>query len=413
MPARKSKFEQEVIVGLDIGTSKITCCIAEVQENEALKVIGLGQEHSSGLKRGVVVNIDETVSAIQKSVEAAQEASGYSVRSVYASLSGRHIRSFNSHGIVAINGGEVTAHDIDRVIDAAKAVAIPADQKIIHILPQEFIVDRQGGIVDPVGMSGVRLECKVHVITGSNTALQNVDKCIRQCGLVPLDIIVNHLADACSVLNQDEKDLGVCLVNIGAGASDISVFSQGAIQYTSVISVAGDQVDNDIAIAFRTPARMAEAIKMKHGGVMPNPKQGQEAIDIVGVADRPSRQITHSALTQVIQPRYEELLALIKMELQQSGYFDALTSGIVFTGGGAQIQALERLAGHLFNMPIRIGMPIDVEGLAERNQDPALATVIGLILYGYQSDHQSGVVSNKGSNQSVFGKLKHWIQENL
>lgn len=310
------KTDKKLIVGLDIGTSKVCAVVGEVSEAHGVEVIGIGIHPSRGLKKGVVVNIESTVQSIQRAVEEAELMAGCQINSVYAGIAGNHIRSLNSHGIVAIRDKEVTASDVDRVIDAARAVAIPADQKIIHILPQEFIIDNQEGIKEPVGMSGVRLEAKVHMVTGAVSAAQNIIKCVRRCGLEVDDIILQQLASSYSVLLDDEKELGVCLVDIGGGTTDIAVFTEGAIRHTAVIPIAGDQVTNDIAVALRTPTQNAEEIKIKYACALAQLATAEESIEVPSVGERPPRRLARQTLAEVVEPRYEELLSLVQAELR-------------------------------------------------------------------------------------------------
>lgn len=406
------KVEKDCIVAVDIGTSKIACLIGEIAEDKSINVVGLGQYPSTGLKRGVVVNIESTVESIQKAVEQAEEMADFPINSVYAGIAGSHIRSFNSHGIVAISDREVTHSDVDRVIDAARAVAIPADQKILHILPQEFIIDHQDGIREPVGMSGVRLEAKVHIVTGAVSSAQNIDKCIRQCGLTPLDITLEQLASSYAVLNDDEKELGVCLVDIGGGTTDVAVFTDGAIRHTAVIPIAGDQVSNDIAIAFRTPTRHAEQVKIHHASCLVEQACPEKIVEISGVADRPAKQVTEASLAQVVQPRYEELFNLVKAELRKSGFEELIPSGIVLTGGASKVKHALDLAEGIFNMPVRLGAPNQVKGLSEVIENPSYATSVGLLQYGV---HQSYDVApeRKKNAKSMFSRMKGWFQGNM
>jgi cell division protein FtsA len=409
----KKSMARECVVAVDIGTSKIVCLVGEIDQTNELKIVGFGQHPSKGLKRGVVVNIEATVLSIQKAVEQAEKMADYPIRSVYTGIAGGHIRSFNSHGIVAIGSNEVSQADLDRVIDAARAVAIPADQKILHILPQEFIIDQQDGIKEPIGMSGVRLEAKVHLVTGAVSSAQNIDKCIRQCGLFPLDIIIEQLASSYSVLNDDEKELGVCVVDIGGGTTDIAVFTNGAIRHTAVIPIAGDQVTNDIAIAFRTPTRFAESVKINHGSAVMHRASSERVIEISGVADRPAKQINEAALAQVIQPRYEELFSLVRAELRKSGFDDLIPSGIVLTGGASKVKHLTELAESTFGTQVRIGAPTQVAGLPEIVENPCYATAIGLLMHGLQQDDHTPVTRTAKPGKSVLSKMKCWLQGNL
>lgn len=411
MPAKK-KTNVDHIVGIDIGTSKIVCVVAQVDQEGKFTVMGVGEYPSLGLKRGVVVNIEATVESIQKAVEQAEDMAKYPIKSVYAGIAGSHIRSFNSHGIVAISASEVIHTDVDRVIDAARAVAIPADQKILHILPQEFTIDQQDGIKEPIGMSGVRLEAKVHIVTGAVSSSQNIEKCIRQCGLMPMDIILEQLASSYAVLNDDEKELGVCMIDIGGGTTDVAIFTNGAIRHTSVIPIAGDQVTNDIAIAFRTPTRNAENIKVEHGNCCMETASAENTFEVRGVADRSTKKITEMSLAQIIQPRYEELFGLVKGEIRRSGFEDLIPSGIVLTGGAAKVKGIVELAEQVFQMPVKIGAPEDIGGEANVVGDPSFSTAIGLLRYGHKQDTNVSVRQHK-SNRSMFVKMKNWFQGNM
>ncbi|MBT5098557.1 MAG: cell division protein FtsA, partial [Proteobacteria bacterium] len=323
------RSEQGMIVGLDIGTSKVVAIVGEITEEGEIEIIGIGSHQSRGLKKGVVVNIESTVQSIQRAVEEAELMAGCQIHSVYAGIAGSHIRSMNSHGIVAIKDREVVQSDVDRVIDAARAVAIPADQKVLHVIPQEFVIDEQEGIREPIGMSGVRLEAKVHLITGAESSAQNIVKCIQRCGLQTDDIILEQLASSYAVLTEDEKDLGVCLVDIGGGTTDIAVFAEGAIKHTAVIPIAGDQVTNDIAVAMRTPTQYAEEIKTKYACALRQLTNPDEVIEVPSVGDRPPRKLARQTLAEVVEPRYEELMSLILAELRRSGYENLIAAGVV------------------------------------------------------------------------------------
>ena len=352
MLSRKTK--NDIFIGLDVGTTKVVALVGAVDDRGSLEIIGIGSHASSGLKRGMVVNIDATVDSIKRAIEEAELMAGCKINSAYIGISGSHIRSLNSHGIVAIHGHEVEQSDIDRVIDAAKAVAIPADQKIIHILPQEFIVDSQEGIFEPIGMSGVRLESKVHIVTGSVTSVHNMTKCVEQCGIKVDDVILQQLASSYAVLNEDEKELGVCMIDIGGGTTDIAVFTNSAIRHTAVIPIAGNQVTNDISIALRTPKKNAEKIKIKYGCAL-SKLALDEAIEILGVHE--SNSLNRKVLADVIEARYTELFALVSSELRKSNFEDLITSGIVITGGASKVDGLLDLAKTVFKMPVRLGVP--------------------------------------------------------
>jgi cell division protein FtsA len=408
------RTDKNLIVGLDIGTSKVVAIVGEIGPDGQIEIIGLGSSRSRGLKKGVVVNIDSTVQSIQRAVEEAELMAGCEIHSVYAGIAGSHIRALNSHGIVAIRDSEVSAGDIDRVIDAARAVAIPADQKILHILPQEFVIDHQEGVKEPIGMSGVRLEAKVHIVTGAVSAAQNIVKCVRRCGLEVDDIILQQLASSHAVLTDDEKDLGVCLVDIGGGTTDIAVFTDGAIHHTAVIPIAGDQVTNDIAVALRTPTQHAEDIKVRYACALTQLANPDETIEVPSVGDRPPRRLARQTLAEVVQPRYEELFSLIQAELRRSGFEDLIVAGIVLTGGSSKMEGVVELAEEVFHMPVRVGMPQHVSGLADVVRNPIYATGVGLLLFGRRQS-SSGVPTTRvdGGLSGIWERMKNWFQGNF
>ena len=349
------RSERNLLVGLDIGTSKVEALGCELTADNTVEIIGIGSHPSRGLKKGVVVDIERTVQSIQRAVEEAELMAGCEIHSVYAGIAGSHIRSLNSHGIVAIKDKEVAADDVERVIDAARAVAIPADQKLLHVLPQEFIIDNQEGIREPVGMSGVRLEAKVHLVTGAVSAAQNIIKCVERCGLTVDDIILEQLASSYAVLIEDEKELGVCLVDIGGGTTDIAVFTEGAIRHTAVIPIAGDQVTNDIAVALRTPTQYAEEIKLKYACALTQLASIEETIEVPSVGDRPARRLARQTLAEVVEPRYEELFTLIQSELRRSGFEDLCAAGVVLTGGSSKMEGAGEFAEERFHKTGRCG----------------------------------------------------------
>ena len=408
------KSDRKMIVGLDIGTSKVVAIVGELTLDDDVEIIGLGSSRSRGLKKGVVVNIESTVHSIQRAVEEAELMAGCNIHSVFAGIAGSHIRSLNSNGIVAIRDNEVTPGDVDRVIDAASAVAIPADQKILHILPQEFVIDSQEGVKEPVGMSGVRLEVKVHMVTGAVSAAQNIIKCVRRCGLEVDDIILEQLAASYAVLTEDEKDLGVCLVDIGGGTTDIAIFLDGAIQHTAVIPIAGDQVTNDIAIALRTPTQHAEDIKVQYACALTQLANPEETIEVPSVGNRASRRLARQTLAEVVEPRYEELFTLVQAELRRSGFEDIIAAGVVLTGGSSKMEGVSELAEEIFHMPVRIGVPQFVTGLSDVVRNPIYSTGVGLLLFGRKhiNEHLSPVHMNKGFKQ-VFERMKSWFQGNF
>jgi cell division protein FtsA len=402
--------QNQMIVGLDIGTSKVVAIVGEINPEGRLEIVGLGSHGSKGLKKGVVVNIDSTVQSIQRAIEEAELMAGCQIQSVFAGIAGNHIRSMGSHGIVAIRDREVFQPDIDRVIDAAQAVAIPADQKILHILPQEFIIDSQEGVKEPLGMSGVRLEAKVHLVTCAVNAAQNIEKCIKQCGLGVDDIILEQLASSYSVLTEDEKDLGVCLVDIGGGTSDIAIFTEGAIKHTAVIPIAGDQVTNDIAMALRTPTQNAEEIKIKYACALASLAGENETIKVPGVGEREDRSLSRQALAEVVEPRYEELFTLIQAELRRSGFEELIAAGIVLTGGTSKMEGVVELAEEIFHMPVSIGKPKNVSGLSDIVRNPIYATAVGLLQYGASQGVGSGQSrSMMVDGDSFWTKAKQWL----
>jgi cell division protein FtsA len=408
------KGEKNLIVGLDIGTSKVVAIVGEIKPDDAIEIIGIGSHPSRGLKKGVVVNIESTVQSIQRAVEEAELMAGCEIHSVYAGIAGNHIRSLNSHGIVAIKDREVTHSDVDRVIDAARAVAIPADQKILHILPQEFIIDEQDGIREPVGMSGVRLEARVHMVTGAVSAAHNIVKCVRRCGLEVDDLILEQLSSSYAVLSEDEKELGVCLVDIGGGTTDIAVFTEGSIRHTAVIPIAGDQVTNDIAVALRTPTQHAEDIKMKYACALTQLASVEETIEVPSIGDRPSRRLSRQTLAEVVEPRYEELLTLVQGELRRSGFEDLIAGGVVLTGGSSKMEGLIELAEEVFHMPVRLGVPQYVTGLVDVVRNPIYATGVGLLLFGHKNRSQrSKELPAGGGMKAVWDQMKSWFQGNF
>ncbi len=405
------KPDQNLIVALDVGTSKIAALVGQVSEDSQIEVIGFGSHPSHGLKRGVVVNIESTVQSMQKAIEEAELMAGCRIQSAYTGIAGSHIRSLNSHGIVAIRDREVNQSDVDRVIDAAKALAIPADQKILHIIPQEFIIDAQEGVREPVGMSGVRLEAKVHIVTGAVSAAQNISKCVRRCGLEVSDIVLEQLASSHSVLTEDEKELGVCMIDMGGGTTDIAIFTEGSIRHTAVIPIAGDHVTSDIAVALRTPMQSAEQIKIKYASVSSDLSDNQEHIQIANVTHWPSKQIQKQELKMVVKARYEELFALVLAELRRSGFENLISAGIVLTGGASKVQGCLELAEKIFQMPARLGVPQNVRGLVDVRDNPAYATGVGLLLYGHQQicGFSTGFDLDR-SEAGLWTRMRKWFQ---
>src|SRR6204780_1159227 len=407
------KADKNVIVGLDIGTSKVVALVGEITADGAIEVIGLGSQPSRGLKKGVVVNIESTVQSIQRAIEEAELMAGCEINSVYAGIAGSHVRSLNSHGVVAIRDREVTHGDVEHVIDAAKAVAIPADQRILHVLPQEFIIDGQEGIRDPIGMSGVRLEAKVHIVTGADSAAQNIIKCVQRCGLVVEDVVLEQLASSYAVLTEDEKELGVCLVDVGGGTTDIAVFGNGAIRHTAVIPIAGDQVTNDIAVSMRTPTQYAEDIKIRYACALSQLANPDESIEVPSVGDRPARRLARQTLAEIIEPRYEELFGLVREELRRSGFEELIAAGIVLTGGSAKMEGAIELAEEVFHVPVRLGMPQQVQGLSDVVRNPIYSTAMGLLLYARDNVLPGRKSRGLSSAHGAFERMRSWFQGNF
>ncbi|WP_185268738.1 cell division protein FtsA [Halopseudomonas xiamenensis] len=408
-----SKQGSRMIVGLDIGTSKVVALVGEIGADGELEIVGIGSHPSRGMKKGVVVNIESTVQSIQRAIEEAELMAGCQIHSVFAGIAGNHIRSMNSHGIVAIREGEVVHADIERVLDAAQAVAIPADQKVLHILPQEYVIDNQEGVREPRGMSGVRLEAKVHLVTCAMNAVQNIEKCIRRCGLEVEDVILEQLASSYSVLTEDEKELGVCMVDVGGGTTDIAIFTEGAIRHTAVIPIAGDQVTNDIAMALRTPTQHAEEIKIRYACALAKLAGPEETIKVPSVGERPPRDLSRQALAEVVEPRYDELFTLIQAELRRSGYEDMIPAGIVLTGGTAKMEGAVELAEEIFHMPVRLGVPQEFKGLADVVRNPIYSTGVGLLHYGMKHHADGGHGHSEQSRESPLIKVKRWFKGNF
>jgi len=408
-----AKENRNLIVGLDIGTSKVAALVAELGPDGTLEVLGMGSHDSRGLKKGVVVNIEATVAAIQRALEEAELMADCKIASAFTGIAGSHIRSFNSTGMVAVKDKEVSSIDVDRAMETARAVNIPTDQQILHVLRQEFIIDGQEDVREPVGMSGVRLEVKVHIVTGAVSAAQNIVKCVRRCGLDVNDLILQPLASSRAVLSEDEKDLGVCLVDIGGGTTDLAIFTHGAIRHTAVIPIAGDQITNDIAMALRTPTPEAETIKIRHGVALRQLADPNEMIEVPGIGDRPPRALSRQTLAEVIEPRAEELFSLVQQVLRESGHEELLSSGVVLTGGSAVMQGMVELGEEIFHMPVRIGVPRYAGGLADVVKSPRYATAMGLLFEGVAQLQQGRVSQQNGSVRAVFGRMRDWFQRNF
>lgn len=393
----------ELIVGLDIGTTKICAIVGEVAQDGTLDIVGIGSHPSQGLRKGVVINIEATVNSIKRAVEEAELMAGCEISHVYAGIAGGHIQGFNSHGIVAVKDSEVQQTDIDRVIDAARAIAIPLDREVIHILPQEYIIDDQDGIREPLGMSGVRLESKVHIVTGAVTSAQNIIKCAQRCGLAVSDIVLEQLASSESVLSQDEKELGVALIDIGGGTTDIAIWSDGSIVHTKVLAVGGDHITSDIAVGLRTPMADAERIKQKYGCALSSLVENDDTLEVPSVGGRKPRSLSRQILTEIIEPRVEEMFSLVHQAIQSTGYEDLLASGVVITGGATMLQGMSELAEDILGLPVRLGVPTGVGGLVDVVRSPVYSTGVGLVMYGRDHEHERHF---RVRDNNVYGKVR-------
>ncbi len=419
------KTNKGMIVGLDIGTSKVVCIVGETTPEGGLEIVGLGSQQSRGLKKGVVVDIESTVQSIQRAVEEAELMAGCEIHSVFTGITGGHIRSFNSHGMVPIRDHEVTAADVERVIEAAKTVAIPADQEVLDVSQQAFVLDDQDGIRDPVGMSGVRLEARVHIVTGAASAAQNIVKCVRRCGLEVDGILPQQLTSSQAVLSEDEKELGVCLVDIGGGTTDLAVFTEGAVRHTAVIPIAGDQITNDIAVGLRTPSKHADEIKIRHARaqVPAHGDQADTSFEVPNVGEQSSEPISRHKLARYIEPRLREILDFVRDELSRSGLEDLIAAGIVLTGGTAKMEGAIELAKSIFPapqspempaMPVRLGLPQGYTGLEDITQDPAYASAIGLLRLGQKNRGGFGAEGTEGGGlTATWHRLRRWFQGNF
>jgi cell division protein FtsA len=407
--------KKDFVVGLDIGTTKICCIVGEVAEggpNPVIDIVGIGTAPSSGLRKGVVVNIDATVESITKAVEEAELMAGIEIGSVYTGIAGGHIKSFNSTGIVAIKDREVTEQDVQRVIDAAKAVAIPLDREVIHIIPQEYMINGQDGIRDPIGMSGVRLESKVHIVTGAVSSAQNIIKCANKAGLNVAEICLEPIASAEAVLSSDEKELGVVLVDIGGGTSDIAIFKDGAIVHTGVLAIGGNHLTNDISVGLRTPMNEAEAIKIKYGCAMASLVSPDDTVEVPGVGGRKARVVSRRLLAEIIEPRVEEIFSLIHREVMKSGFQNALAGGYVITGGSTLLEGMPELAEMIFEMPVKRGLPQNVGGLRDVVNSPKFATGVGLLKYGARNLQRSKFpIRERNIYDKVRGSMRAWIKD--
>jgi cell division protein FtsA len=399
-----------MVVGLDIGTTKICAVVSEFNEKDA-EIIGVGTYPSVGLRKGVVVNIDNTVDSIQRAMEEAELMAGCEIGSVFIGIAGSHIKGFNSHGVIAVKGQEVSQEDVDRVIDAARAVAIPLDREVIHILPQEYIVDEQGGILDPVGITGVRMEAKVHIVTGAVTAAQNLIKCANRAGLDVVDIVFQPLASAEAVLTQEEKDLGVALVDFGGGTTDLALFTESAIKHTAVLGLGGNNLTNDIAVGLRTPIKEAEQIKIGHGSCLNSLVDKDQVIEVPSVGGRKPRLLSRHILSEILEPRVEEIFTLIDQEIERTGFKELLASGVVITGGSALLPGIAEIADQVFQLPTRIGFPQRITGLVDVVNGPMFATAVGLVLYGMEHQPQKKFRIRDGNIfNRVTLRMKSWFK---
>lgn len=402
----------ELIVGLDIGTTKICAVVGEPTPN-GVDIVGVGSCPSNGLRKGVVVNIEQTVQSIKKAVEEAELMAGCEIRSCYAGIAGSHIKGFNSHGVIAVKGGEVAAKDVERVIDAAKAVAIPLDREVIHILPQEYIVDDQRGIADPLGMAGVRLEVKVHIVTGAVTSAQNIVRSCHRSGLDVADIVLESLASSKAVLTEEEREIGVALIDLGGGTSDLAIFSNDSIKHTSVLALGGANLTNDIAFGLRTPMVAAEKIKIKYGSALAELVRGDEIIEVPSVGGREPRKLSRQVLAEICEPRVEEILTLLDQELVRSGFKNSIAAGVVLTGGTSMIAGMQELAEQIFNLPTRIGYPRGLGGIKDVVDSPMFATAVGLLLYGADKEGagQSFRIRDANVFNRILGRMRKWFTD--
>lgn len=400
----------EIIAGLDIGTTKIACIIGEVT-NEGIDIIGIGSHPSRGLRKGVVINIDATINSIRKAVEEAELMAGCEVNTVYAGIAGGHIHGFNSHGIVAVNKDkEVKNGDLARVVDAARAVAIPMDRQVLHVIPQEYIIDEQDGIKEPLGMTGVRLEAKVHVVTAAVTSVENIVKCARSCDLDVADIVLEQLASSEAVLEADERELGVAVVDIGGGTTDIAIYNQGSLIHTAVLSLGGNHLTNDIAVGLRTPMAEAERIKQRFGCALTKRVNPEETIEVPSVGGRPPRILSREILSEIVEPRVEEIFAYVAREIEDSGCEDLIAGGVVITGGTTILDNMPELAEEVLGVPVRRGMPRDVGGLVDVVRNPKFATGVGLVEYGATAAERAPFQRDtQGMYGKLMGRMRQWV----
>ncbi len=406
--------KSELIVGLDIGTTKICAVVGELGDDGIIEIIGIGTCPSTGLRKGVVVNIEQTVQSVRKALDEAELMAGCEIHAVYVGIAGSHINSINSHGVIAVKGGEVTPRDIERALDAARAVAIPADREVIHILPQEYIIDDQRGIADPLGMAGVRLEVKVHIVTGAVSSAQNIVRSCHRSNLEVADIALESLASAQAVLTEEEREIGVALVDLGGGTTDIAIFANDAIKHTAVLALGGQNLTNDIAFGLRTPMNAAEKIKVKYGCALTDMVRHNEVIEVPSVGGRQARRLSRQVLSEICEPRMEEILYLVDQTLIRSGYKDMIGAGVVLTGGTALIEGCQELGEQIFGLPTRIGYPRNVGGLKEVVNSPKYATAVGLLRYGAEKEnHGQKLFTNNETTmfEGIFASLKKWVKD--
>jgi cell division protein FtsA len=402
----------DILVGLDIGTTKICAIVGEVTD-EGIDIIGIGTHPSKGLRKGVVVNIDATVASIKRAIEEAEHMAGCEITTVYTGIAGGHVKAFPSHGVVAIKDREVKQSDVDRVIDQAKAVAIPLDREVIHVLPQEFLVDDQDGVKEPVGMSGVRLEAKALIVTGAVSSAQNIVKCAQRTGLNVADIVLQPLASSLATLSEDEKELGVCLVDVGGGTTDIAIFANGAIRHTAVLALGGNHLTNDVAVGLRTPTHEAERIKKAYGCAMASMVDRGETIEVPSVGGGQPRVLSRQILAEIIEPRVEEIFMLVQHEIQRCGLEEAIASGVVITGGSTLLSGMTEMAEEVLGVPVRRGMPKGIGGLVDVVRSPVFATAVGLVIYGAQQRAGSPYFKIREENvyRKVKNRMKDWLGE--
>lgn len=407
------KGKANIVVGLDIGTTNLNIVVGEVLADGKLNIIGIGSSSSRGLRKGVVINIEATVESINKAISQAETMAGVQFHTVFAGISGSHVKGFNSHGIVGIKNREVSQQDIDKVIEAAKAVAIPLDREVLHVLPQEFIIDEQDGIKEPLGISGVRLESRVHIVTGSVASAQNIVKCANRCGLTVKDIVLSSLASAKAVVSPEEQELGVCLLDIGGGTTDITVFYAGAVRHTAVISVGGNHITNDIAAGLRTPLSSAEDIKCRYGTALVSLVNKDDSLEVPSTGGRESRVLSKHVLSEIIEPRVSEIFTLVQRDLIRAGCYDYLTSGLVVTGGTANLNGICQLAEQVFNLPVRVGYPKGVGGLSDLVKGPEYATGVGLILFGASHQQEGRLSGGRSQFTRILRRVGNWFGEHL